>query len=714
MRPLEAFQLIGYATAAALHLWIGLLLLKRRRHLGRVEFVLMPLTLTVGAWHASSLFVALHSMLGLSPARWEPAIRLGDTVAVISVTLTYSLLLHVHLHLWANARKRSLTKTERARVYLSYLPVFFLLYAVPKLWAGQYAPMFEKLSELVFPFALWAAYVLSLVAVTDLLIARLTDSRSEKLLMRTLAAAFLTIAAVILATYGLGLGRGTAARSYVETFANLGSLLPTALLAYHVYRYRYLELIIKESLVVATFAAVVVVAYLYGIRTLGGFVTEHYGLREGVFESILILMLALLASPLRRWLDRRFHRLFEREASLYRDVVASIGRGTGRYKRLPELLRFVEERAVAGLGLRRLRLLIFDSMAKGSDNAPGVHPLRLSSNGNDSRFPGSGESPGFDGPEGVEPRLTAEISRLIEEGDEEAAEHVLLRDYGFAAVLPLRREETTIGLMLVDAGPDALTHDVRAVLEVLAGHVAIAVEDCRLFDQNVRLERKLAQGERLAALGQMAATVAHEVKNPLSAIKSIAQVMREDETLRGEYVRDLDLIVGETDRLSRSVTQMLSFARSLPHTEGEHDAQAIISSVLQLFRGEAANRKIAILKRQDIGNIAIDGDAAAALRDALTNLLRNALQATPEGGEVTVETRLQERALVVSVADTGPGVPVEIRERIWEPFFTTKQRGTGLGLSIVTRRLEEVGGAARLLSSRPGEGSRFEIVVPLG
>ena len=99
------------------------------------------------------------------------------------------------------------------------------------------------------------------------------------------------------------------------------------------------------------------------------------------------------------------------------------------------------------------------------------------------------------------------------------------------------------------------------MLEVLAGQVAIAIEDCRLVEENVRLERRVAEGERLAVLGQMAATVAHEIKNPLSAIKSIAQVMREDQRLSAEYARDLSLIVGETDRLSQSVTQLLSFAR---------------------------------------------------------------------------------------------------------------------------------------------------------
>ena len=150
---LEVLQLIGYSTAAALHLWIGALLVKRRRALGRLERVLMVLALTLGVWHTSNLLVALHAMLGLSD-RWTVWLRLADTLAVVSITLTYSMLLHVHIHLWANARRRELKPGERARVYLSYTPALFLVYAAPKLWTGAYAPMFVRLSHLLLPFAL--------------------------------------------------------------------------------------------------------------------------------------------------------------------------------------------------------------------------------------------------------------------------------------------------------------------------------------------------------------------------------------------------------------------------------------------------------------------------------------------------------------------------------------------------------------------------------
>lgn len=686
---------------AALHLWMAVLLVRRRRGLGSTERVLLALAIGIGAWHASNLVIALHGLLGLERAHWATVLRLADTVAVITITFSYSFILHVHLHLWARARSRPLTLTERARIFLSYIPVLFLFVAVPPLWRGSYAPMFEKLAHLVLPFALWAAYVLGLVAITDLLIARITSSQSERRFMRTLAASFIGIGILLLAALAFGVGEGTTLGLYLKTLANLGSLLPSALIAYHIYRYRYLELIIKESLVVASFAAVVLAVYLYGIRTIGTWLTAHYGLRAGAVEALLILALALLAAPLRGWLERRFHKLFEREAALYRDVVARIGSHAGRYKQLPELLRFVEERTAQALGLRRVRLIA----TRPHQDEP------------DKDFDMNGTGNGHAANEGEAGEASEWVGHLLElarvEGWRTAQSERVLREHGFTIAYPLRREDQTVGVMLVDAATDALTPDARAVLEVLAGQVAIAIEDCRLVEENVRLERRLAHGERLAALGQMAATVAHEVKNPLSAIKSIAQVMREDARLSNEYTRDLNLIVGETDRLSRSVTQLLSFARRSSQIAATPcRANELIRAVVELFSAEAAGQDIKLECHDQEALPVLDGISAAAIRDALSNLLINALQSTPAGGRVLVEARSNGDNMIVTVTDTGPGVAAELRDRIWEPFFTTRQRGTGLGLAIVRKRIEEVGGTTCLAPARDGKGASFEINLP--
>ena len=221
--------------------------------------------------------------------------------------------------------------------------------------------MFTKLSFFVIPFAFWIAYVLGLIALTELLIARKSRNRSEKRIMRTLAVSFIGVGVVIFAALAAGVGEGTMAGLYLKTIANLGSLLPSVLLAYYIYRYRYLEIIIEESLIVVTFATVVLTVYVFGIRTIGDWMTQRYGVRPGLVEALLILALALLAAPLRGWLAQRFHKLFEREAALYKEIVARIGSYAGQYKDLSDLLHFVEERTTDALGLRQLKIFIEDA-----------------------------------------------------------------------------------------------------------------------------------------------------------------------------------------------------------------------------------------------------------------------------------------------------------------------------------------------------------------
>jgi signal transduction histidine kinase len=488
---------------------------------------------------------------------------------------------------------------------------------------------------------------------------------------------------VIFAALAFGVGEGTVAGLYLKTIANLGSLLPSVLLAYYIYRYRYLEIIIEESLIVVSFAAVVLTVYVFGIRTLGDWLTQTYGVRPGLVEALLILALTLLAAPFRRWLGQRFHKLFEREAALYKQIVARIGSHPGQYRDLSDLLQFVEQRTTEALGLRQLRIFVNGQETTNGNN---TEP-------NDEPWVGS----------------VLALSRLS--GWSPVEDVPILVEQGYKLAYPLRREDKINGLLAIDASSASLTPDARSVIEILADQVAIAIDDSRLVEENVRLERELAERERLAALGRMAATVAHEVKNPLSAIKSIAQVMKEDKSLGTEYSRDLSLIVGETDRLSQSVTQLLSFARKESPAEQALGVDELLRSVVGLFQASAREQYIS-LSYEARTDVSLPGKCVSVLRDALSNLLLNALQATGRGGRVSVLATQTGNDLTVTVHDSGAGVSPDLRERIWEPFFTTRQRGTGLGLAIVRKRMQEVGGSASLVSSGT-DGAVFSLRMPL-
>jgi signal transduction histidine kinase len=138
----------------------------------------------------------------------------------------------------------------------------------------------------------------------------------------------------------------------------------------------------------------------------------------------------------------------------------------------------------------------------------------------------------------------------------------------------------------------------------------------------------------------------------------------------------------------------------------------LVQTSVDLFRANAREHGI------DLGcsistDATVSGKSVSALRDALSNLLLNALQATPHGGDVLCTASTSDGEIVITVQDSGPGVPHELREQIWEPFFTTRQRGTGLGLAIVRKRVQEVGGSASLGVARNGHGAVFHLRIPI-
>jgi len=694
MSLLDILQLVGHGTGATITLWMSALL-TRRKHLRSVEKTLIALGITIGTWHICNFATSLHGFLGLDQTRWLLLLRTVDSIAVIAITFAYSILLHVHLYLWADSRSRPLMRTEKLRIYLSYIPTIFLFVALPNVWQGTYQPMLEKFGNTLLPglpylsflvaFSLWAAYVLCLVAGTDLLMAKLAESPSERRFLVFMAVSFLAVGALVFIHGALGIGAGTTVSEYLKIIVNLGSILPAGLIVYYIYRYRYLELVIRDSLVLASFSVVVLTFYLVLVRSVGAWLTARYQLRSGAVESMFILGLALLAAPLKSWLDGRFHKMFEREASLYRDVMSRISETKGHYQNLADLLGFIEEKATANLGMRRVKIAASHLLAEGgklygTKEVPALEVVTRLITESDGRW------------------LSGEVAKVISE-------------FGFDYAITLRREGRAVGMLFIACAEDVLTPGVRAVIDVVAGQIAIAIEDSLIVEQNVKLERRLAQGERLAELGQMAATVAHEVKNPLSAIKSIAQVMREDTAVALEYGRDLDLIVGETDRLNQSVSQLLSFAKTSRDGGSKLNADGLVRLVGEICKTDANSRAIELQFLIE-STFLFSSVVGAAVKDALTNLTLNAIHATPDGGIVKIHVRRDLRGLILSVEDSGQGVNKAIREQIWEPFFTTKQRGTGLGLAIVQKRMSEAGGYAVLSDSSSLGGARFELHIP--
>jgi len=224
------------------------------------------------------------------------------------------------------------------------------------------------------------------------------------------------------------------------------------------------------------------------------------------------------------------------------------------------------------------------------------------------------------------------------------------------------------------------------------------------------MERQLLERERLAAVGELAAMVAHEVRNPLAGIRGGCEILLEGYT-RGDPRHEIGVeIIHQVDRLTRTVHDLLTFARPRAVDPVPTDIHGLIERILQNLRDDPANAGIEIVRdfAEDLSVVQVDG---RQMEQVFLNLVLNAIQAMHHQGRVTITTRPYHRQLVVTVADTGPGIAGDKIDHIFQPFFTTRAQGTGLGLAIVKKIVEAHGG--RIEAASPaGAGARFTVTLP--
>jgi PAS domain S-box-containing protein len=297
--------------------------------------------------------------------------------------------------------------------------------------------------------------------------------------------------------------------------------------------------------------------------------------------------------------------------------------------------------------------------------------------------------------------------------------------YGQKSVLalPLMLREVPIGAISIGdrRRTRRFTDDEVERTLLMSRQVAVAIDNARLFQdlkrsytELSRAQQELVKRERLAALGELSAVVAHEVRNPLGVIfNSLASLRRRGP--QDEDARMLLSIVGEeAERLNRMVSDLLDFARPhVPQLQPESLGDILRGAVEAAARAmPAAQVKVAVDVSAELPPVPVD---AEMLRQAMVNLVMNAMQAIPRGGEVTVRARPEARGVTryarVEVQDNGPGIAPEHADLVFQPFFTTKAAGTGLGLAVV-KRIADAHRAELAVRSAPGGGSTFILWLP--
>ena len=257
------------------------------------------------------------------------------------------------------------------------------------------------------------------------------------------------------------------------------------------------------------------------------------------------------------------------------------------------------------------------------------------------------------------------------------------------------------------------TIEENNLLEAVAKKIAYIIDRKEALDKKNILEEQLRHADRLATIGQLAAGIAHELNNPLGDILGFAQLASKSPDLNDDVYRDLVKIVKSALYAREIIKKVLYFGRQTHPKEAQADLNQLIGEWMDFFESQCAKSGIQIVVESDEGLPIVKGDPAQ-LNQVIVNVVINAIQAMPDGGTLTIRTLSQEDWVSIRVEDTGQGIEEENKDKIFLPFFTTKEvdEGTGLGLSVVYGIVNEHGGCIEV-DSEKGHGSTFEIKFPV-
>lgn len=441
------------------------------------------------------------------------------------------------------------------------------------------------------------------------------------------------------------------------------------------------------------------------------------GGRFFLHSVVAALVLLLLFDPLRHRVETHISQFFFRERFHFEQALQQLRRHVTRVLEVPELARLLVD------GLEESRRVTHASVYLVDEDGHGYDLLAHVGRTPPRRVELAPARPLIDrlSREGalVLETMEKELTEMRDRGEDREAETVYeiaqtMEALAASVCLAIQSEQGDLyGLLCVrdDRLRDAFSPEEVQLLAGLAAQAAITVENSRLY-------RRMKERDRLAALGEMAAGLAHEIRNPLGAIKASAQYLtEEDEGASGREF--LDIIVDEVDRLNRVVSSFLDYARPSTGDPAPIDVNATVQRTMQLLAPECSTAHVEthLSLNAELPQVRIDVEQ---LRQVLINLVQNALHAMEDGGDLFVETAVRERRRVegnpvheaeIRVRDTGPGIDEAVLANLFVPFVTTKNDGTGLGLAISQRIINAAGGTIEA-RSQPGSGTTFTIRLP--
>jgi len=701
MTFIEIVALIGFILGSILHTVLSVFIVQRKNKKGS-ELVFLFLVISVAAWHYGNAISLFSIMLF---GKNIPIInQLSSDFAYMGMGVVPSLLLHTAILFLLESGWKIKKKTMATIITIIYLPVIpFTLTAVRIIFFEE-AHVLTSVSPFVKPFIIWLLFsIFTSAVISRILSAKVEEVEEQKF---HFAIFWILIFITFLVSFTVLLEGRTLPYigEYMVLATMLSSIFPSIIFSYYVYRYNYMEFVLRRSVFYSFLAILVICFYYFGIRQLGKYLEFNYSVNAKVLEAVLIIALVYWFPKLKENIQGSMRRLFFKRIAdseyLLNDLSHQIS--TDLLIDLSRLLENTVESIKKATAIKDVNLILFKG---GSTQVVGGDENTLIARDdilNTIRYFDKGEIAVLDRHEITDASIINEMKRLE-----------------MFFVFPIFKDRKLTGLLTLGKSRRGmrLPADGLEQLMIIANQISSAMAKAELIQEKLQLEIKMYENERLSSLGRLSTSVAHEVKNPLSSIKSIVQVLKEDSENRGFFTsktktqKSLSIIVEEIDRLTKVVNQLLVFAKPQGDSKTNVKISDLINKVLVVLKHEAKmnNIDIHLDVSNDLPSIMAD---EGSLTEVFFNLIHNAIQAMSEGGNLTISTTYEQKDNYIRVVfeNSGPGISQEDIGKIFEPFYTTKQMGTGLGLAIVKKKLEEVKGLIHVESE--DSTTKFIVSIP--
>ena len=701
MTFIEIVALIGFILGSILHTVLSVFIVQRKNKKGS-ELVFLFLVISVAAWHYGNAISLFSIMLF---GKNIPIInQLSSDFAYMGMGVVPSLLLHTAILFLLESGWKIKKKTMATIITIIYLPVIpFTLTAVRIIFFEE-AHVLTSVSPFVKPFIIWLLFsIFTSAVISRILSAKVEEVEEQKF---HFAIFWILIFITFLVSFTVLLEGRTLPYigEYMVLATMLSSIFPSIIFSYYVYRYNYMEFVLRRSVFYSFLAILVICFYYFGIRQLGKYLEFNYSVNAKVLEAVLIIALVYWFPKLKENIQGLIRRLFFKRIAnreyLLNDLSHQISTDLLIDQSL--LLENTVESIKKATAIKDVNLILFKG---GSTQVVGGDENTLIARDdilNTIRYFDKGEIAVLDRHEITDASIINEMKRLE-----------------MFFVFPIFKDRKLTGLLTLGKSRRGmrLPADGLEQLMIIANQISSAMAKAELIQEKLQLEIKMYENERLSSLGRLSTSVAHEVKNPLSSIKSIVQVLKEDSENRGFFTsktktqKSLSIIVEEIDRLTKVVNQLLVFAKPQGDSKTNVKISDLINKVLVVLKHEAKmnNIDIHLDVSNDLPSIMAD---EGSLTEVFFNLIHNAIQAMSEGGNLTISTTYEQKDNYIRVVfeNNGPGISQEDIGKIFEPFYTTKQMGTGLGLAIVKKKLEEVKGLIHVESE--DSTTKFIVNIP--